>query len=240
MTPANTDRFMLCLCWGAYLTVVIASGGLASFIAGWQHGLVITAAVAFALLVLGAWWGGHDIDNSDQHQHATKTPTDQVLHTLVHCLPLFLITALGVTSLGGQAFSIGSGHAPAPAVIDQTPHELTLADITVDNPNLPDEVTLIGMAYTPTADDYLQLDGLTHTTGPMLLYRFQIICCAADAVAMYVAVQGIDGSRFANDTWLRVHGRLERPKPPSNRGVVHVTTVEVIPLPEEPYIRRKL
>ena len=228
------DRLLLCACWLVYLGVVIVTGGLAALLADWQHALVIAAAAIFALLVVLAWWG---------RPRTAATPSasgvDQVLTTLVHCLPLFLVAGLGVSSLGGQAFSVGGFRAP-PATGDKDPHgELTIADVYAENHPLPDHATLTGLAYAPSDEEYQRLPGgLVREQAPLLLYRFQITCCAADAVPVYVIVRGLDRSAHPNDTWLTISGRLEAPAPPANLGVLHAETVTVVPEPAQPYLRR--
>ena len=229
------DRLLLCACWIVYLGVVILSGGLTALLVGWQHGLVIAAAIVFLLLAGLAWWGGP--------RAGAPTATagaGQVLTTLIHCLPLFLLAALGVSSLGGQAFSVGGFRAPT-ATVDRDHGEFTIADVYAENRAPPDHATLIGMAYAPSDEEYERLPGgLVREQAPLLLYRFQMTCCAADAVPVYVIVRGLDRALHPNDTWLSIGGRLEAPTPPANLGVLHAETVTVVPEPAQPYLKRSL
>lgn len=264
MNTAQTERLLFGVAWGMYLLLVITSGGLASFLASWQHGLVIAAAVALGLLMVGAAWGGGETpavphppayhhQPADHHQPPARAPTDHVLQTLIHCLPLFLITSLGVTSLGGQAFRVSSlgpdGFRAPTATADHDSHDFNLADVYADKAELPAEATLIGMIFAPTAADFASLPGVDlggfdagkkPAPSPVMLYRFQIVCCAADAVPLFVMLDGLDRTRFANDTWITVRGRLDRPQPPTNLGTLHVIDSQAIPAPAEPYLRRKL
>lgn len=252
----NPDRLLLCLCWIMYLGMICMSGGLNSYIATWQHSLVLVAAAVFVLLTLLSWWGSSsdtywqipshatpEHATHEHHQQHEKAPIDQVIQTLVHCLPLFLIAALGVTSLGGQAFANSgfrltapnSNPAPQRAV---TTSDFSIADVYSGRP-LPESVTLIGMAYTPSDEDYARLPtGTTKELMPVLLYRYQIICCAADASPIHVGLHNVERTRFPNDTWIRVSGTLTAPAPPSNVGVIQVTTVETIAEPKDPYLKR--
>jgi uncharacterized repeat protein (TIGR03943 family) len=65
------------------------------------------------------------------------------------------------------------------------------------------------------------------------LARFQIACCAADAVPVVVRVVGVSGDLPARDAWVMVTGRFEPTGgwPPQ----LLATSVKSIPTPEEPY-----
>lgn len=263
MSIASIDRFLLCLAWMTYLAMVIFSGGLSSFLASWQHGLVIAATACFALLMLGSWWGAQTgapqgAAQPEHHQHETKSPADQLIHTLVHCMPLFLISALGVTSLGGHAFDVAAATSARQEAVrknevpgnnplrDLKPHDplqrpVTISDIYAPKAIFPANIDVIGMIYRPTDTDYERLPGsLTRETVPLLLYRFQITCCAADASPIFLALQGLDPQKYPNDTWVTVKGRLTPPSPPNNIGSLDVITVELISTPSEQYLSRPL
>lgn len=263
MTIASIDRFLLCLAWITYLAIVIFSGGLSSYLAQWQHVLVISATVTFVLLMLGSWWGTQTrsktgTPQADHHQHETRSPTDQLIQTLVHCLPLFLISALGITSLGGHAFNIAAATSarqqanPADPVPGNNPLNdlppgstiqgpLTIADVYAAKTILPAEIEIIGMTYRPTDADYERLPGsLTRQSVPLLLYRYQITCCAADASPIFLALIGFDPLTYPNDTWVTVKGRLTPPSPPNNIGRLDVISVVPTATPSEQYLSRPL
>ena len=245
----NPDRLLLCLCWIVYLGMICTSGGLSSYIAVWQHSLVLVASAVFVALTLLSWWGSvaaHEAQHEqthEHHQHQHKVPIDQVIQTLIHCLPLFLIAGLGVTSLGGQAFANSGFRTPTsnskPLAEDPVnPSEFDLADVYSGRP-LPHSVTLSGMSYTPSDEDYARLpSGTTKELMPVLLYRYQVTCCAADASPIHVGLSNVDRARFPNDTWIRISGTLTAPTPPANVGLIHVTSAEIIPEPSEPYLKR--
>jgi uncharacterized repeat protein (TIGR03943 family) len=66
------------------------------------------------------------------------------------------------------------------------------------------------------------------------LSRFYVSCCAADAFPYSVTVRSSEaGRRFAEDTWLRVAGTLER----TNEGFLVVTErVRPVEVPDDPYL----
>jgi uncharacterized repeat protein (TIGR03943 family) len=63
--------------------------------------------------------------------------------------------------------------------------------------------------------------------------RYQIACCAADAVASVVRVTGASGSRPARDQWVTVTGTFAA----ATDGVPELRAVSLaeIPTPEDPY-----
>jgi uncharacterized repeat protein (TIGR03943 family) len=65
------------------------------------------------------------------------------------------------------------------------------------------------------------------------LARYQIACCAADAVPVVIRVVGVHGGLPARDRWVTVTGRFE----PGEGDVpaLAAVTVAVVAPPEEPY-----
>jgi uncharacterized repeat protein (TIGR03943 family) len=63
--------------------------------------------------------------------------------------------------------------------------------------------------------------------------RYQIACCAADAVASVVRVTGASGSRPARDQWVTVTGTFT----PAADGIpeLHAVSLAEISTPEDPY-----
>ena len=63
--------------------------------------------------------------------------------------------------------------------------------------------------------------------------RYQIACCAADAVASVVRVTGATGSRPTRDQWVTVTGPFHH----SADGVpeVRATSLAEVPAPTDPY-----
>ncbi len=73
-----------------------------------------------------------------------------------------------------------------------------------------------------------------------LLTRFQIRCCAADALPVQVHVRGLDGPPPQDDTWVEVVGDWVPPGELGAQGsrrsaVLDVTTQVVVPPPVSPY-----
>jgi uncharacterized repeat protein (TIGR03943 family) len=65
------------------------------------------------------------------------------------------------------------------------------------------------------------------------LARYQIACCAADAVPMVIRVTGVQSGIPSVDRWVTVVGRFEPPD--GDVPQVAAITVSAIPSPDDPY-----
>lgn len=237
----NQERLILVAAWLAYLGVAWANGGLATWIAPWQQLLVQIAIGVFAACALLGWWG-NPRPATPEGPDADAKATDQFLQTLVHLLPLFLIASLGVTRLGSQAFASAdrqSAPGNAPSVAEGSGNGV----ITI--PNLYDpkfatlgEATVEGMVWTPADRDLGNLPpSIPKDPRPVLLYRFQMFCCAADARPMFITLVEPPATVTIpkNDTWVQVHGRIIRH--PDGFISLAIDRLRGIPPPAQPYLR---
>jgi uncharacterized repeat protein (TIGR03943 family) len=71
--------------------------------------------------------------------------------------------------------------------------------------------------------------------GGFRLARYQIACCAADAVAAVADVRGITGDPPARDTWVSVIGTFRPGGDPDSAPVLDVSSVQPEPVPVDPY-----
>jgi hypothetical protein len=121
----NAARLVQSIGWMAFLGVLLLGGGYASYIAAWQHWVLIAATAVFGGLVLidALVNRAHDHHDHDHHDHDHGNATDQWVQTLVHLLPLFLLVTLGITTLGShQIVDFGR---PAPTSVLSSRHAAT-------------------------------------------------------------------------------------------------------------------
>jgi uncharacterized repeat protein (TIGR03943 family) len=71
--------------------------------------------------------------------------------------------------------------------------------------------------------------------GGFRLARYQIACCAADAVAAVVDVRGITGDPPARDAWVSVIGTFRPGADPDQAPVLEVSSVQPVAVPVDPY-----
>jgi uncharacterized repeat protein (TIGR03943 family) len=69
--------------------------------------------------------------------------------------------------------------------------------------------------------------------GAFQLARYQIACCAADAIPVVVKVVGTAGNAPSRDSWVTVTGSFRGTN--GELPVLAATSVMEIPAPEDPY-----
>ncbi len=73
--------------------------------------------------------------------------------------------------------------------------------------------------------------------GQIVIFRFVIVCCAADAMPVEVVVQSPKTSAFKPDDWIRVTGTLKTELKDGNAvPVIMADKIEPIPTPDDPYL----
>lgn len=65
------------------------------------------------------------------------------------------------------------------------------------------------------------------------IYRFVVVCCAADAMPVQVLIKSPDAGRCKQDSWIRVEGTLHRTV---DGPVIDATRIKEIPPPAQPYL----
>ena len=77
----------------------------------------------------------------------------------------------------------------------------------------------------------------TTPAGQFVLFRFVIVCCAADAMPMEMTVTSPDASHFDSDQWVRVGGTV-RMETVGTRTipVLEADQLKKIGAPEDPYL----
>jgi putative membrane protein len=159
---------------------------------------------------------------------------DVWLRSAILFLPVFFLWSIYGQSLGGYAFakralnpadmSSAADAYPfpsSPPTVDAS--RMTLLDL-VKNLEIFDgkQVTAEGMVYR--APD--------HDEKSFMLFRFAIICCAADAFPVGILVKHADSGSFSNDAWVSVAGllRIETVNA-RQRPLIDAHTVRQIPKP---------
>ena len=73
--------------------------------------------------------------------------------------------------------------------------------------------------------------------GQMVIFRFVVVCCAADAMPVQVVVTSPMASRFKDDQWVHVEGTLQlQSKDGQTIPTIRADQIVQIPAPEEPYL----
>jgi uncharacterized repeat protein (TIGR03943 family) len=148
-------------------------------------------------------------------------------------LPVVVLFAVAPKPLGTDAIDTSATRAvgrparfaPLPSMRDGA-YELSIRDVLERATFEPDSLT----GATVRVVGFVSNNGAP--VGALLLTRFVLTCCAADAYAVQLAVAGSEA--FADDTWIEVTGRL-RGAPIGQRTTVDVVSVRRISRPANPY-----
>lgn len=285
----NPARLVQSIGWMAFLAVLLAGGGYASYIAAWQQSVLIAATAVFGLLVLAdAVINRHgDGHGHEHHDHGSTPMTDQWVQTLVHLLPLFLFLTMGVTTLGSQSVAsltrpapvsvLTSRHATTPAATSTDPGSTTPSIRTAAPTTLPDAPTpaeplalppaagdpalppavplplmdlyfpgkhvgvtrieTIGRLMIPTPEEVAQVPPeVDRDDLRLLLYRYVMTCCAADAQPVFVVLRRQDPSGFAVDDWVSVTGTWIPAAGQGDMAKIEVDSLRRIEQPAEPFL----
>jgi uncharacterized repeat protein (TIGR03943 family) len=228
---------ILVLLGGAVLRITTLSTTYLNYVKpGFRPFLIAAGAVVFVLGVVGLiqeWRGSTETDH--HHEHAPRV-------AWLLTLPVFAIYLIAPPALG--AFSARSEEAPAEPPVAALDVFQALPAGKVNDMTIGE---FIGRAWGESAKS--SLEGrqvkLTGFVVPSVkkkdrwyVARIQIACCAADGIALKVAV--LDAAMPPENSWVEVTGTWRAPKSgklPAGTVAPELNAVSVteIPQPVEPY-----
>jgi uncharacterized repeat protein (TIGR03943 family) len=220
---------------GALMVRLWAGGVYARYVrVGMGSWLLVAGVLLVALGLTGvvrALWPARRSPPADEHTdgHAHGDRVGWLL--LAPVLALLLVTPPALGSFGvdrSAAVTVTSGGQtfdPLPAGGTAVPMSLLEFDERVADHD--------GASFGSTP---VRLTGFVARAADgkgFRIARYQIACCAADAVASVVRVTGASGSRPARDQWVTVTGTFT----PAADGVpeLHAVSLAEISTPEDPY-----
>ena len=150
-------------------------------------------------------------------------------------LPVVVVLALPPAALTSYAVGRRSGFAGgiSTSTQDITTGSLSLVDVAAA------QTSSAGLeALEARAGERVRFDGFVTRfadtpTDEILLTRFIVTCCVADATIAQVRVVNVPAGRFEEDQWVRVTGAIF---PLGREVLVDAGDVRSIPRPEEPYL----
>ena len=216
--------------WAAFFAWLHLSGEKTRYLGPRTYWVVI-----FGAIVLGAAAVAHLVT---ARARARKLEPRDALGIATLLVPLLAVAAVPSAQLGALAASrktAGAGAAAVGAIAPPAPeageavsfaqiHYASESEAYAAEAGIADgmEVTLTGFVTHPSS----------LPPGTLGLTRFQVSCCAADAVPFTVPLVTDPASR-SDDTWLRVRGRLV-----SRDGTYALDPEEVavVDAPADPYL----
>ena len=179
-------------------------------------------------------------DGADEPRSATAAASPWGL--LVFLLPLVIGLVVPHRPLGSEALANRglSAFAPLRAGGAQ-PLQLTLAP---SERTILDWMRAFNLAEDPSAEEGLPADvvGFAYhdprlPARQVLLGRFALTCCVADAMAIGLIVEGAGLDQMVDNAWYRVQGPIYlasldgQPIP-----LIRAEKVQEVPMPEQPYL----
>jgi len=152
-------------------------------------------------------------------------------------LILPVIVALAAPPATLSSYAVGRRSSFASAGIAATARDVTgrldFVDVGAARSN-PDALATLRRR----SGERISLEGFVTVEGnlgadELLLTRFIVTCCVADATIAQVRVVGVPPGRFATDEWVHVTGRVYALGP---EVLVVADRVEPIPTPDSPYL----
>jgi uncharacterized repeat protein (TIGR03943 family) len=154
----------------------------------------------------------------------------------VIALPVVLILVLPPATLSGYALGRRSGFVGSGVSVstsDIASGTLSFTDVAAA------QSSKSGMAALRSrAGEQVTLEGFVWreegaTADEILLTRYVVTCCVADATSAQVRVVNVPPGRFQPDDWVQVTGRIY---PLGSEILVDASAVQAIPQPERPYL----
>jgi len=154
----------------------------------------------------------------------------------VIALPVVLIIALPPATLSGYALGRRSGFVGSGVSVsadDIASGQLSFIDVAAAQTSKEGMVAL-----RARAGELATLEGFVwrETGAPadeILLTRYVVTCCVADATSAQVLVVNVPPGRFQPDDWVSVTGRIY---PLGNQILIDASRVTGIPQPQRPYL----
>jgi len=162
---------------------------------------------------------------------------------LVFLLPLVIGLVVPHRPLGSEALANRGLSAIAPLRAGGSNQPLQLA-LAPSERTILDWIRAFNLAEDPSVEEGLPADvvGFAYhdprlPAGQVLLGRFALTCCVADAMAIGLIVEGDDLGQMVDNAWYRVQGTIHlasldgQPIP-----LIRAEQVEEVPMPEQPYL----
>jgi len=215
--------------WGVLFWTLLVTGRTSLYLSSRTAWLVPMGAVIFTVAALGRLATARTMDDEPLDRRTAWT-----LGAIT--LPVVLILALPPATLG--TYSVGKRATFGGSAIGASARDVTGPLDFVD----------IGAAQSfpaamrqleARAGEPITLEGFVskEASAPdeILLTRYIVTCCVADATIAQVRIVGLQPADYADDEWLQVTGNVY----PVGREVLVAAdsgTVQQIPVPDQPYL----
>ena len=247
---------LLLLPWIGLLLGLLLSGAYLDYVADWHLYLQIIALALLCFTFIGeviraslAQAQLHEPGCGHEH-HAHGSPVRPGL-VLAHLVPMIMLLAVGSPQLGLEPDLESSMAYESSALIK--PPAASKPKFTEDgyentdimrlhlgykeNKTLPAKVAMLGQIYR-MSDNELQKDaaGLRDKGVESYLFRFLMVCCAADARPLSVGLLFEKPMQVDQQAWIEVKGQPVIIEGASKFIVLKVHELKQVPKPPDPYL----
>jgi uncharacterized repeat protein (TIGR03943 family) len=239
-SSANRWRGLVVAAWAAGIAVLLIGGRYSLFVRARLWPLLL-ASLLILLLFLLAMIARPAHAPSGRVQAATWVRGALLLLPLLYMCNIYTgAAASGLNSFALQKRSLGldsmSGSLPfgsdSDAMTDDANKTLNLGYVWRHLNHLAlthARVVTEGRVYR---DPELEKDH----PNEMVVFRFVVVCCAADAIPIQMVVESPKTSAFKNDDWVRLRGTIQLPSDGKKVPVFVADQIYSVDAPDEPYL----
>jgi uncharacterized repeat protein (TIGR03943 family) len=232
---ASRWRGLVLTAWAAGLALLLVVGRYALFIRATLWPLLLASTVILVLFVLAmiARGGG----GSKRVSAAGWLRGGMLLLPLLYmCSLLSGAAASGLNSFALQKRSIGLNSASDTLGTSSDSELPAMTPGSVINlGSVARHLSALSGQPIVTEGRVWRDDSLP--AGQIVIFRFVVVCCAADAMPVQAVVISPKTADFKNDDWVRVSGVLKVEEKDGDRiATIQADKIDPIPAPEEPYL----
>jgi uncharacterized repeat protein (TIGR03943 family) len=229
--------------WIVLLAAMFAGRFYRFYIAGWNAWILAVAG-----LVLAAIFGVGFLPGPVTAPARRGSAIKDWFETSCHFLPLLMFAVVGpsmpdlstMRSTTFMAFAARAEAAPKPAGKPAAGDYLSvsLTDLRVSRDRLSGTtVEVLGKVHILTESDRAALPPEAQGKDiQVILYRYVITCCVADATPISAVIVGASTSGLHDDAWYRVRGRVADAVEGLDVPFIRIDTLQEIPEPVSPYL----
>ena len=228
-SPSRVATGVVLAAWAAFFWFLLVSGRWSLYLSTRTFWVVPTGAVLMTIAAVGRLATARVI-----RPEPLPSATSWTLGVVA--LPVVLLMVLPPATLSGYALGapqlvrrVGrrrvdvGHHVGTISFIDVAAAQSSKTGMAALRSRAGEQVTLEGFVWHE--------DGAT--ADEILLTRYVVTCCVADATSAQVRVVNVPPGRFKPDDWVSVTGRIY---PLGSEILVDASDVHSIPQPEQPYL----
>ncbi|HSJ50713.1 MAG TPA: TIGR03943 family protein [Actinomycetota bacterium] len=228
-SPARVAGAVVIGAWAGLFWFLLLSDRDAFYLSERTAWIVPVAAVVLTAAAAGRLIAARTTDPEPIRRRELAVMAAMVVPVLVvAALPP---ATLGTFSAGKRAGFAGSG--PAASAADIASGELTLVEVAAAQTTPEGERALAGRAGETV--EFVGFVARYPDTPPdeLMLTRYVVSCCVADATVAAVRVVNVATGAFADNEWIEVVGTIY---PIGREVIVNATSVRAVERPARPYL----